>query len=354
MKTKFLLLFLSLFSIALIGQDGLVSGNLNVTAFPTNNGDGTFTVTGTFSDPKGQYFAADVDTGMVYWKGNNFYLIDSILTASGSNLVIRVQDTYSTGFIPTGNAQVTELTPNLKLPGVSTTGDSNAALATPPDYAALLNYLIQRIDVSVGSVYQGNAVGDTTSVTNPVDGDVFIAGDTLLFNNGDTWIIYTPPGGGGGLLQYQATPVNDPTDNGCFVTTTIAGATYERTGGSGQNTEGILTVPEASILQGATIHFSAGQAPGNTFFLNVDYTGTSRTVNGSQNSVMPVLATVATKPTTFSDASPATNFVHSGTPIQIGIAQVDDNGSRVRIRYKITNYNQQAGANASILSVTFP
>ena len=179
MKSKILFLFLSLFSIALIGQDGLVSGNLNVTAIPTDNGDGTFTVTGTFTDPKGQYFAADVDTGMVFWKGNNFYLIDSILTASGSDLTIRVQDTYSTGFIPTGNAQIVELTPNLKLPGVSTTGDSNAALATPPDYAALLNYIIQRIDIQLGSGGSGNgyALNDIWYVSEDGDNNTAIKGD---------------------------------------------------------------------------------------------------------------------------------------------------------------------------------
>lgn len=161
-------------------------------------------------------------------------------------------------------------------------------------------------------------------------------------------------GGGGGLLQYEADPVNDPTDNGCFITTTVAGATYERTGGAGQNTEGIVTLPAASIPRGLSVHFSAGQAPGNTFYLNVDYTGTGKAVNGAQNSVMPPLATVTSKPGAFSDGAPATNYVHSGTPLQVGIAQVDDNGSRVRVRYKITNYNQQVGANASILTFIFP
>lgn len=161
-------------------------------------------------------------------------------------------------------------------------------------------------------------------------------------------------GGGGGLLKYQATPVNDPTDNGAFLTSTIAGVTYERAGGSGQNTEGILTVPNTGIMRGLAVHFTGGQAPGNTFYLNVDYTGTGKLVDGSQDSIMPVTASVVSKPTTFSDASPATNFVHAGTPLQVGVAQVNDNGTRVRIRYKISNYNQQVGANASILMVVFP
>jgi hypothetical protein len=145
MKTYFSFLFLILY-FNLYSQSGLVSGNYSVSIIPVNNGDGTFNISGSFSDPKGQYFASDVDTGMVFWKGNHFYLIDSIISVTGPVLDIRVQDTYSTGFIPSGVAQIVELTPNLSLPGVSTTGDSNPALATPPDYAALMNYLILRID----------------------------------------------------------------------------------------------------------------------------------------------------------------------------------------------------------------
>ena len=68
--------------VPLAGQTGLVSGNLNVTVFPTSLGGGKFLVSGTFSDPKGQWFASDVDTGMVFWKGNNFYFIDSIVSQS--------------------------------------------------------------------------------------------------------------------------------------------------------------------------------------------------------------------------------------------------------------------------------
>lgn len=159
---------------------------------------------------------------------------------------------------------------------------------------------------------------------------------------------------GGGELEYQATAVTPSVDNGCFVTASAAGVTYARTGGSGQNTEGIVTVPANQRLKSVTVHFSAAQAPGGTFFLNIDYTGTARPVNGSLNTLRPVMATVTSKPVSINDGAPATNFVHSGTPLQVGIADVNDNGTRVRLRVKITNYNQQVGSNASILTVLIP
>ena len=162
-------------------------------------------------------------------------------------------------------------------------------------------------------------------------------------------------GGGGGLLEYQAARHSDVADNdGCFVTASASGITYERVGGSGTNTEGVLRVPSGALLRGVVVHFAAGQAPGNTFYLNVDFQETGKSVNGSVDSVKPALATVSSKPASFTDAAPALNFVHAGTPIQIGVAQVDDNGTRTRVRFKVQNYNQQVGSNASILVVLFP
>lgn len=182
-----------------------------------------------------------------------------------------------------------------------------------------------------------------------------IPGANVTFDNeANTITINAAGGGGAGLEQYQATPITEVTDNGCFVTCTESGATYARTGGVGQNTEGTLRVPNGAILKGAAVHFSAAQAPGSTFYLNVDYLGTGKAVNGGENSLMPPFVTVTSKPNPFSDGSPATNYVHSGTPLQVGVTQVDDNGTRVRVRIKITNYNQQVGSNASILSVIFP
>jgi len=155
---------------------------------------------------------------------------------------------------------------------------------------------------------------------------------------------------GGGETEYQAEPINGP-DTGCFVRASGEGVTFERTGGSGTNTEGILTVPDGVFVSQVFIHFSAGQAPGTTFYLNVDTAGTSKVVNGGQNSARPAFGTVATKPATFTDGDPATSFINSGTPLILGIAGMNDNGSRVRRRIKITNYSQQAGASASILAL---
>lgn len=163
MKLKIFSLLVSFLciSVTLTGQTGLVSGNLDVTVFPTNLGGGKFLVDGTFSDPKGQWFASDVDSGMVFWKGNNMYLIDSIITVSGPNLTIRVQDTYSTGFIPTGTAYIVEKTPK-GIPGVSVTGDSNPSLATPPDYAAGVNNSIRKIDsLLLSSVDVASQISDS-------------------------------------------------------------------------------------------------------------------------------------------------------------------------------------------------
>jgi hypothetical protein len=151
MKTRILTtLMVLLCNFALFGQaPGLVAGNLNITNFPAALGGGKFQVSGTFSDPTGRWFAADVDTGMIMWKGNDLFKIDSILVRSGSSLTFRVQDTYSVGFIATGNAQVLELSPNLRIPGVAPSGDSNSALTPAPDHASLMNYILKQIDANV-------------------------------------------------------------------------------------------------------------------------------------------------------------------------------------------------------------
>lgn len=158
-------------------------------------------------------------------------------------------------------------------------------------------------------------------------------------------------GEGGGsassLFEYEVSP-------GCFITATTENASYARTGGAGQNTEGTLSLPQGGIPRGLTIHFEAAQAPGNTFYLNVDRSGTGLSVNGSVNSMRPVLATVTLKPAAPSEGTPAQNYAHTGTPLLVSIVQIDDDGSRVRTRYKIQNYNQQVGANPSILTILFP
>lgn len=221
----------------------------------------------------------------------------------------------------------------------------------------LLQFILDNLGVS-GEANTGSNLGAGQGVFASKSGvnlrfKSLVAGTNITLNADGNTITINAADGGAGLEQYEADPVAGP-DTGCFLTCTETGATFARTGGAGQNTEATLTVPEGAIVRGVAVHFSAAQAPGNTFYLNVDYLGTGKAVNGSENSVMPPWATVASKPTGFTDIAPATNYVHSGTPLQVGIAQVNDNGTRVRVRYKITNYSQQAGANASILSMIFP
>lgn len=170
--------------------------------------------------------------------------------------------------------------------------------------------------------------------------------------DGSAWVPTTITGTGD--YEYSATPVTAIVDEGCFITCTETGATFARTGGASTNTEGTVTVTESARVKGVTIHFNASQAPGTTYYLNIDYTGTAKAVNGSTDTFRPILATVTTKPSSISDSTPATNYVHSGTPLQVGIAGIDDNGTRVRYRIKITNYSQQVGAAASILTVVMP
>ena len=150
MKRILSLCTLLLSLLTLQAQPSLVSGELNVSVLPTNNGNGTFDLSGSFSDSKGRYFASDVTAGMCLWKGNDYYLITAA-SASGSNLDLTVEDTYGTGFMLTGIYSLGEQTPNLGLPAMSSSGDSNPGLVSPPDYAAKFNYILQQIDQGVGS-----------------------------------------------------------------------------------------------------------------------------------------------------------------------------------------------------------
>lgn len=176
--------------------------------------------------------------------------------------------------------------------------------------------------------------------------------DTFYGTNGAGEPGYYPLAGAvvGGETEYEATPVAGP-DTGCIVRTSAVGVTFARTGGAGTNTEGTLTVPDGFFVSQVFIYFSAAQAPASTYFLNVDTLGTAKPVNGSEATCRPAIGTVATSPASFSEGTPMRNYVNSGTPQFWDVVSVDDNGTRVRVRYKITNYNQQAGPSASKLSM---
>lgn len=153
--------------------------------------------------------------------------------------------------------------------------------------------------------------------------------------------------------KYEATPIVAVTDLGCFVKADVAGITYSRIGGTSTNTEGILVLPSATMsVEKVSIHFSTAQAPGSEFFLNVDIPSDAPVTNASLDTLMPALATVTIKPSTaLSDSNPALNYVHSGTPLQVGVVGFTVTaGVKTRVRYKIANYNQQVGSSASILT----
>jgi len=181
------------------------------------------------------------------------------------------------------------------------------------------------------------------------------AGGVSVSEDGDTvQIDGSGIAGGGGLEKYQAGNEGDPLNDGAYITATAIGATYSRSGGSGQNTEGTITLPADCFLTGISVHFTSAQAPGNTFYLNVDFPTTAEP-NNALDSLMPPIGTVTSKPVSPNDATPAQNYAHSGTPLLIGVAGVSSPSAGVtRVRVKVANYNQQVGSNASILSLMFP
>lgn len=211
MKRFFYLFTLLLFSLSLPAQSGLVSGELNVSVLPTDNGNGTFSLSGNFSDPKGQYFAADVTAGMCLWKGNSYFHIEDA-SANGATLTLTVEDSYGAGFLPTGVYSLGEQTSKLGLPAVSTSGDSNPALASPPDYAAKLNYILQRIDQQAGNGMFSGVNQDSAwqvsqyYILRRVDGILgekgeFVLQDSSASNVGPVFQVIAGTGGNPALVQ---------------------------------------------------------------------------------------------------------------------------------------------------------
>jgi len=332
------------------------TANIQISGLPANIGGGKFQVVGVVNDIRGLMTASNITVGMIFQKGNSIYPIDSIYSVVGSTITLRVVDVDNTGFISGGAGSILGITSNFGLPGVPPTGDSNSALTTPADYTSILNHIISLIDTTLTGfsapalpkVYDIDSVGDTTSISNPAEASVAYVDTTeVYFRDSTNWKKFKvyPSISGVAFYEYEVA-------SGVIVTATDTTLTFTRTGGAGQNTEGTLNVPDGVYVHSLTVHFTAGQAPGTTYYLNVNrYTLDG--VNISQNTSRPVWVTVATKPTTFADVTPATNYVHSGTPIQIGISTITNNTTYYTTRYIITNYNQQVGSAASMVSYIF-
>lgn len=366
------LMFIAAFSYA--QSPSVLSANFSVNSLPSSLGGGKFLVSGTFNDPTGKYTAANVDTSMWFNKSNDFFKIDSIYNVSGTSLTFRVVDTYSAGFISTGVAAIIGTTTNLKLPGVPATGDSNPALSTPPDYSSVMNFLISKLDEAIfnntggaagtsNKVWKINSLADTTSLTTAIEADfAYInAYDAFAVKDSLQWRVIQKPG-----QVYEKTLLVDGSEIIVTYTNTTGlsiyaptfdNVTFTRTGGAGQNTEGLLVLPTGFKPLSVAIHFSPAQAPGNTYYLNVRY-GDIHTVpqpNELASSYTGVMGTVITKTTGGpSEGAPYLNFVHSGTPLQIGLVSITPpDGFTYTNRIKVSNYNQQAGAQGSILKLIF-
>lgn len=145
---------------SIYSQERLKSGLIQVTGFPTNNGDGTFTITGTFNDPTGLTFPAEISPGMLVNKGNDFFTVQSA-SNNGVTLTLIVEDTYGAGFISGGTFTVGQLTPNLSLPGLAPSGDSDPSLSTPPDQSSKFNLILSRIDRAFEDLEFKPQKGDT-------------------------------------------------------------------------------------------------------------------------------------------------------------------------------------------------
>lgn len=181
----------------------IFSGQLNVVVFPANNGDGTFSLQGTFSDPKGLYSASGVADTMYFWKGNNLYPIVSVDNISGSTLSLTVDDLYSSGFISTGVGFVIGSAAN-GLPGVPTTGDSNPSLATPPDYNAILNYIITQIGNGSNDVMDFDTTDTGLGIEVNVNGAV---ADTFPWHRKVSEAYYVSSKDGNNATGYRGYPL---------------------------------------------------------------------------------------------------------------------------------------------------
>lgn len=182
MKRLIYIILLLIVTVSVNGQVNLLSGNLQITGFPSSLPSSKFLVSGNFNDTKGLFYASDITTGMWMWKGNSYYVIDSIYSVAGTAITFRVTDPNATGFISGGSAGIMELSAN-GIPSLPQTGDSNSSFMTPSDYSALSSFISQLIGTSTGG---GSSGGTSVNLYEPSHG--YAQGQPIYWD-GDSWEI---------------------------------------------------------------------------------------------------------------------------------------------------------------------
>lgn len=183
MKRLIYIILLLIVTVSVKGQVNLLSGNLQITGFPSSLPSSKFLVSGNFNDTKGLFYASDITTGMWMWKGNAYYVIDSIYSVAGTAITFRVTDPNATGFISGGSAGIMELSAN-GIPSLPQTGDSNSSFMTPSDYSALSSFISQLIGTGTGESTGGISV----NLHEPSHG--YAQGQPIYWD-GDSWEIPT-------------------------------------------------------------------------------------------------------------------------------------------------------------------
>jgi hypothetical protein len=228
MKRLIYIILLLIVTVSVKGQVNLLSGNLQITGFPSSLPSSKFLVSGNFNDTKGLFYASDITTGMWMWKGNAYYVIDSIYSVAGTAITFRVTDPNATGFISGGSAGIMELSVD-GIPASPQTGDSNSSFMTPADYSAFQSYIASLIGAGGGvslSTVNG-IISDSISALKPCA--IFYSNDGGTDLSNDSTDVYVDRCGGVSLFLNLTTPAssnlianfNNPGDEDLGKTVTI-------------------------------------------------------------------------------------------------------------------------------------
>ncbi len=295
---------------------------------------GTADVTGTldaYSDQTNLYFASDIEAGDVIWDnlGNRW----EVMVVNSSNLLqadVDLRDINSAGGLPSGIGYISRETATLGLSLFvpdNNIGISQQLKSRVETHNALL--IDQFIGALPDSVYQGDNVSDTTSVTTPTTGDVFVAGDTLLFFDGDTWITYT----GGG-----SSPVKQPYNAGqgfwCYCTPGVTVVS----GSQGVYTVTIPDQADVSSLQKEFTNAGSEFTVGGDAVINVTWSGAGGGWNTDfDDSVLPDIKIIDGSGTQREPGAISVTVQHtsvgSGTS-NTTIANINGVGTPVRTKLK--------------------